>query len=168
VAGNLPYQITGPLLAKAAGLARQITRAVFLVQKEVADRLVATPGTKEYGALSVFLQAQFEIKKALSLKPGAFHPPPRVDSAVCVLLPREVPISEETPEFRRLVKAAFAARRKTLKNAWRSVAEMGLMERVAAQAGVSLDARGETLGAADFARVAEGLAALSPVEEPLT
>ncbi len=153
VCGNLPYQITGPLLSKSVRLARDIDRAVFLIQREVADRLVAEPGTKQYGALSVFVQAQFSVRRALLLKPGAFHPPPRVDSAVCVLSPLEVPVAEETRAFRLLVKSAFAARRKTLRNAWKSLAPGAVLDAAARGAGVSLDARGETLSPGQFASV---------------
>lgn len=159
VCGNLPYQITGPLLSRTAGLRDEIARAVFLIQREVADRLIAQPGTKDYGALSVFLQAQFEIKRSLTLKPGAFHPQPRVDSAVCVLTPLAVPITEETPRFRQLVKMAFFARRKTLRNAWRAFGELSLLQEAAEAEGFSLDDRGETLSAQQFAGVAARLGA---------
>ncbi len=159
VTGNLPYQITGPLLSKVTSLRAAIERAVFLVQKEVADRLVAAPGYKEYGALSVFVQTQFSVKREFHLKPGAFYPPPKVDSAVCVLIPRATPIAEETPLFRQLVRGAFAARRKTLRNAWKSVASPEVVARVAASCGISLDVRGETLSPLEFARMADALAA---------
>ena len=154
IAGNLPYQITGPLLEKTVLAGRFISRAVYLVQKEVAQRLAALPSTKEYGALSVFVQAQFHVKKSIILKPGAFYPSPRVESQVIVLIPHPVVIAEETPAFRRVVKAAFAARRKTLRNAWKSLLGADDLSAVAAAAGVSLDARGETLTVLQFAEVA--------------
>lgn len=157
VAGNLPYQITGPLLSKTTQLRHVIERAVFLVQKEVADRLVATPGGKEYGALSVFVQAQFSVTRPFTLKPGAFYPSPRVESAVCVLVPHTVPIAEETPLFRMLVRSAFGARRKTLRNAWKSIAASDVLAAAAETRGISLEVRGETLSATQFADMASEL-----------
>lgn len=160
VAGNLPYQITGPLLRKTVELASGIERAVFLVQREVAERLAAAPGRSDYGALSVFVQARFQVRRALTIRPGSFYPAPRVDSAVVVLEPHAEAVAEETPVFRSLVKLAFSSRRKTLRNAWRSLAPMETLSRVAETAGVSLDARGETLGVVAYARVARVLSEL--------
>jgi len=160
LAGNLPYQITGPLLRRTVALAPRIDRAVYLVQKEVADRLAAAPGSGDYGALSVFVQAAFAVERAFVIRPGSFYPVPRVDSAVVVLSPRSTPLTDETPLFRAVVKLAFAARRKTLRNAWRGLGAGPELERIAAEAGVRLDARGETLGVEQFARVAVGLAAV--------
>lgn len=154
LAGNLPYQITGPLIEKTVHMGREIERAVFLVQKEVADRLAASPGTKTYGALSVFVQAQFLVERAFVIKAGAFYPQPRVDSAVICLRPHPTAISEETWAFRKVVKAAFAARRKTLRNAWKSLAPSELLTTFAAASGVNLDDRGETLTVHQFAKMA--------------
>jgi 16S rRNA (adenine1518-N6/adenine1519-N6)-dimethyltransferase len=154
LAGNLPYQITGPLLEKTVHLGRKISRAVYLVQKEVAERLAAPENTKTYGALTVFVQAQFRVERAFVIKAGAFYPAPRVDSAVVVLTPHEEPLSEETAEFRKVVKSAFAARRKTLRNAWKALLPSEELAALAEEAGVSLDKRGETLTVEQFARVA--------------
>lgn len=158
LAGNLPYQITGPLIEKTVHLGRKISRAVYLVQKEVADRLAAKENSKIYGALSVFVQAQFRVERAFVIKAGAFYPQPRVDSAVVVLSPHETAISEETAEFRQVVKSAFAARRKTLRNAWKALLPPVELEDVARGAGISLDQRGETLTISQFAHVAAELA----------
>lgn len=155
LSGNLPYQLTGPLLERAVEHAAVFDRAVFLVQKEVADRLAAEPGTKEYGALTVFVQAAFAVHKARLVKPGSFLPPPEVTSAVVVLESRRPPIAEETERFRALVKAAFGARRKTLRNAWSKLGDDVLA--AAPTVGISLDARGETLSVEDFARLAHAL-----------
>lgn len=151
LAGNLPYQITGPLIEKTVHMAEGIERAVFLVQKEVADRLAAPPGSKTYGALSVFVQAQFAVKRAFVIKAGSFYPQPRIDSAVIVLAPLEVAHSKETPEFRRVVKGAFSQRRKTLRNGWKTLCSAGDLNRLAAECDIDLDRRGETLGVVDFA-----------------
>lgn len=156
LAGNLPYQITGPLIARATELAPRIDRAVFLVQLEVAHRLAAPAGTHDYGALSVFVQAQFRAERALVIRRGAFYPEPRVDSAVVVLTPRADPV-EESAEFRATVRAAFGQRRKKLKNAWRGLlgASDAAIASAARRAGVDLELRGEVLDVATFARMAE-------------
>ncbi|MGE0327001.1 MAG: 16S rRNA (adenine(1518)-N(6)/adenine(1519)-N(6))-dimethyltransferase RsmA [Polyangiaceae bacterium] len=156
--GNLPYQITGPLLERAVALAPYIERAVFMVQLEVADRVSAEPGGKTYGALSVFVQAAFEARRAFIVKRTAFHPQPNVDSAVIELISRRPALAEETPLFRALVKGAFAARRKTLRNAWKAAAREHLAD-AAAAAEIDLDRRGETLSVHDFARMERELLA---------
>jgi 16S rRNA (adenine1518-N6/adenine1519-N6)-dimethyltransferase len=156
VAGNLPYLITGALLERAVGLASRIDRAVFMVQAEVAERLLAPPGGKTYGALSVFTQAAFEVRRVISVRAGAFYPRPDVDSAVVLLVPHRPVRAEETDAFRDAVRAAFGARRKTLRNAWRGLYgwTREQLEARAAEAGISLDARGETLSVEDFVRIA--------------
>ena len=158
VAGNLPYQITGRLLEQATQVAAQIDRAVFMVQLEVAERLIAAPGTESYGALSVFAQAAFEVRRLLVSRAGAFYPRPDVDSAVVILTPFRPRRAEETQAFREAVRAAFGARRKTLRNAWKGLYGWTPEElaRRAAEAGISLDARGETLGVEEFVRIAKG------------
>jgi len=157
LAGNLPYQITGRLLERAVAHADALDRVVFMVQLEVADRLSASPGTKEYGALTVFVRAAFRVQKLFDVSRGSFHPPPEVTSAVVMLEPHRPRIAEETDVFRALVKGAFGARRKTLRNAWSRVAEPARIAEAAAAAGISLDARGETLDVEAFARMAAAL-----------
>jgi 16S rRNA (adenine1518-N6/adenine1519-N6)-dimethyltransferase len=156
LAGNLPYLITGRLLTLAIEAAAHVDRVVFMVQQEVADRLLARPATKEYGALTVFVRAAFDVARAMTVAPGSFYPPPEVRSAVVVLTPHLR--AKETPELRALVKAAFGARRKTLRNAWRGLFDdADALTRFAGACGVSLDARGETLDVEDFARAAAAL-----------
>jgi 16S rRNA (adenine1518-N6/adenine1519-N6)-dimethyltransferase len=163
LAGNLPYQITGQLLRLAVEQADHVDRVVFMVQKEVADRLIALPSTKAYGALTVFVRAAFSVRVVLEVPPGAFIPPPGVSSAVVALTPLRPSLARETDMFRAVVKAAFAMRRKTLRNAWRGVAEdAAAVAAAAAVAGVSLDARGETLDVAAFARMARALEDSAP------
>lgn len=157
LAGNLPYQITGRLLERAVAHADDLDRVVFMVQLEVAERLTAVPGTKAYGALTVFVRAAYDVKKLFDVSPGSFHPPPEVTSAVVLLAPRRPRAAEETELFRALVKAAFGARRKTLRNAWSRVADGERVHEAAAAAGISLDARGETLDVEAFARMASRL-----------
>ncbi|MGA7120989.1 MAG: 16S rRNA (adenine(1518)-N(6)/adenine(1519)-N(6))-dimethyltransferase RsmA [Polyangiaceae bacterium] len=156
--GNLPYAITGPLLRRAVELADRVERVVFLIQQEVADRLTATPGHKSWGGLSVFVQAAYEARRVVRAPPGAFYPSPEVTSAVVELVPANPPRAKETEAFRALVRSAFQARRKTLRNAWAKLApDAAALERAAAQAGIALDARGETLDVLAFARMAEAL-----------
>jgi 16S rRNA (adenine1518-N6/adenine1519-N6)-dimethyltransferase len=153
LAGNLPYQITGPLLQRAVGHTG-LVRAVFMVQAEVASRLLASPGTKEYGALTVFVRAAFDVARLMRVAAGSFYPQPDVTSAVVVLTPRGDRI-EETSRFQALVHAAFEKRRKTLRNAWRGLAPDDLIAAAALTAGVSLDARGETLSVEQFALMSD-------------
>jgi 16S rRNA (adenine1518-N6/adenine1519-N6)-dimethyltransferase len=155
--GNLPYSITGQLLRLAVEHAASVDRVVFMVQDEVASRLSARPGTKDWGALTVFVRAAFDVKRVLRAPPGAFHPPPDVTSAVVELTPLRPPRAQETERFRALVRGAFEARRKTLRNAWSRVAPAADVLAAAGKAGVDLDARGETLDVEDFARMAAAL-----------
>jgi 16S rRNA (adenine1518-N6/adenine1519-N6)-dimethyltransferase len=160
--GNLPYAITGPLLRRAMEHADRLERVVFMVQDEVAERLGASPGTKEWGALTVFTRAVFHVRRVLRVPPGAFHPPPEVHSAVVELVPLRPARALETGRFRALVRDAFQARRKTLRNAWsRQAPEPDVLAAAAARAGVSLDARGETLDVEAFVQMADALDALS-------
>lgn len=165
IAGNLPYLLTGPLLERATTLADRVDRVVFMVQAEVADRLVAQPSTKEYGALTVFVQAAFNVRRVITVRAGAFYPRPDVDSAVVALDSAKPRRAEETDTFREAVRAAFGMRRKTLRNAWKSLYGWSKdeLEARARHARISLDARGETLSVDDFARFAR--AALEPLQE---
>jgi 16S rRNA (adenine1518-N6/adenine1519-N6)-dimethyltransferase len=157
LAGNLPYQITGRLLELATEHAHALERVVFMVQLEVAERLAASPGTKAYGALTVFAGAAFAVTKLFDVSPGSFHPPPEVTSAVVLLTPRRPRLAEETDTFRALVKGAFGARRKTLRNAWSKVADPARVAAAAEASGIALDARGETLDVDAYARMARAL-----------
>jgi len=164
IAGNLPYQLTGPLLRITVEHAQRFDRAVYMVQLEVAERLTAAPSEADYGALTVFVTAALHVERKMIVRRGAFYPQPRVDSAVVLLTPRTAPLSEETEEFRAVVKAAFAQRRKTLRNAWRALRDVDdeRLSRAARAAQIDLDARGETLDAAAFGRMANELRRLRP------
>ncbi len=153
LAGNLPYQITGPLLTLATRAARHLDRVAYLVQLEVAARLTARPREGDYGALSVFVQAAFDVDRPLVVRRGAFYPQPNVDSALVVLTPRSAPI-EETETFSQLVRAAFAGRRKKLGNAWKGLSPREALASAASRAGIDLERRGEELDASAFARMA--------------
>ncbi len=152
--GNVPYYITTPILFHALQPPRA-RRAVFLVQREVADRLAADPGTRSYGALSVNVQAVATVERLFRVPAGAFHPPPRVESAVVRVEPRAEPaiLPEEEERFRTFVQAAFGFRRKQMRRVVRSIrsATADAAESVLAAAGVDPDARPETLSPTDFA-----------------
>ncbi len=163
--GNVPYYITTPILFHALRAPRP-TRAVFLVQREVAERMAAPPGSKTYGALSVTLQALADVELLFAVPRGAFKPPPKVDSAVVRITPRatpEVP-AEREDRYRRMVQAAFAQRRKQMRRVVRSLASLDATaaDRLLAAAGIAPDARPEVLSPTDFARLLAALEAISP------
>lgn len=157
VSGNLPYQITGRLLEMTIPVAPKIARAVFMVQKEVADRLAAAPASDAYGQLTVFVQASFAVERALIVRAGCFHPAPRVDSAVVVLKPLPKPRAVETDAFRAVVHAAFGARRKTLKNALAGLTQDPSRKAAVEATGIDLGRRGETLSVEEFDALARAL-----------
>lgn len=157
VAGNLPYSITGAILRNLVAQRVALSRAVVMVQREVRNRLVAPPASAEYGALTVFTRAAFEIDTVLRLGAGAFYPQPRVESAVVRLTPRARPLAEETAAFRTVVRGAFQSRRKTLRNALAAATDAALAARALADAGIDPDRRGETLDVAEFERLARAL-----------
>jgi len=119
VAGNLPYYITSPILEHVLGLGSLLQRAVFLIQKEVALRLAARCGTRDYGYLSVRTQLVADVEMLFTVPPGAFSPPPQVESAVVRLTPRAG--AHVTREFDRFLGTCFLHKRKTLKNNLRSL-----------------------------------------------
>jgi 16S rRNA (adenine1518-N6/adenine1519-N6)-dimethyltransferase len=156
IIGNIPYYITAPLIEKA--LTPPLPACVvFLVQREVADRLAAEPGSKRYGALSVGVQAVCRVEKLLVVKAGAFRPAPRVDSAVVRFTPRADPVivPHETAAFRAFVTACFSRRRKQLRNAVMAATgwPAGAVSTMLVELGLQATARPETLGAMDFARL---------------
>ena len=155
VAGNLPYNVSTPILFRIAGIADQVVDCTFMLQKEVVERMVADPGSAEYGRLSVMLQYRFAMATALRVPPGAFTPPPKVDSAVVRMKPLdERRVQARDPQrFAQVVACAFAQRRKTLRNALRAHAD----ETAFARAGIDPRRRGETLSVAEFVRLADAL-----------
>lgn len=154
VVGNLPYAITGGILRNLVDSRAHISRAIVMVQREVRDRLVAPPNTREYGALTVFTSAAFSIQTVLKLPPSAFHPQPKVHSAVVRLDVSATPRAEETPAFRQVVKAAFEQRRKTLRNALGAALGQERADHALASAAIDPVRRGETLSVEEFAKLA--------------
>ncbi|HEX6081707.1 MAG TPA: 16S rRNA (adenine(1518)-N(6)/adenine(1519)-N(6))-dimethyltransferase RsmA [Methylomirabilota bacterium] len=157
VAGNLPYSVGKPILAALVEAGPAIDEMTLMLQKEVADRVAAPPGSKTYGALSVLTQAAAQVRLAFAVPPGAFSPPPQVDSAVLHLRPhREPPVPIPDPHrFAAVVRAAFGQRRKSLANAL--AAGLAMPAEVARErcqaAGIDPGRRAETLSLAEFARL---------------
>ena len=161
-AGNLPYNIATPLILRLLELAEGPRTMTFMIQKDVALRLSAKAGSASYGSLSVAVQYAAHVEYGFSVGPSAFYPPPKVQSAVVRLIRRDVPAvrPRDLELFRKVVRAAFAYRRKTLVNSL-SLA-LGLpherIERAAAAAGIPTERRGERLELDDFSRLADALA----------
>ena len=156
VTGNIPYGITSPLLDQALEPPRP-RRIVFLVQKEVAERVAARPGTSAYGALSVGVQTVAAVEKLFAVPAGAFHPPPRVSSAVIRLTPLAAPAlrDAQVAEFRRFVVGLFGFRRKQLLRGLRELTgwPVDRAREALARAGARATARPETLEPAAFLRL---------------
>ena len=116
VAGNLPYNISTPILFHLLGFVNSIEDQHFMLQKEVIDRMVARPATSDYGRLSVMLQWRYEMENVLAVPPESFDPPPRVDSAVVRMVPRAEPAAVDEKLLSEIVQVAFSQRRKILRN----------------------------------------------------
>jgi 16S rRNA (adenine1518-N6/adenine1519-N6)-dimethyltransferase len=157
--GNLPYNISSPILFHVLEHAEAVRDMHFMLQKEVVDRMGAPPGSKVYGRLSVMLQAACTVTPLFTVAPGAFRPPPKVDSAVVRLVPRpagELGIADRAL-FEHLVRDAFGQRRKTMRNAVQALCTGADIEAV----GLRPDARAEQLAVTDFVRLANHIAATS-------
>jgi 16S rRNA (adenine1518-N6/adenine1519-N6)-dimethyltransferase len=156
LAGNVPYNITTPILFHAMRRPRP-ARAVYLVQWEVAERVVATPGSEAYGALSVNVQALAAATLLFKVSARAFTPPPKVESAVLRIVPRAEPLLREDEEepFRQLVQGAFGLRRKQMRRVLRTVRSWDAprADAALAAAGIDPEARPETLAPEDFLRL---------------
>jgi 16S rRNA (adenine1518-N6/adenine1519-N6)-dimethyltransferase len=156
--GNVPYNITTPILFHALRQPRP-KRMVFLVQREVADRMQASPGGREFGALTVNLQALAAVRTLFTVPAGAFHPKPKVSSAVVELVPRAtpaIPANAEAP-FREFVQAVFGMRRKQMKRLLRGIipASRGGAEEILEACGIDPEARPETLQIEQFVALFE-------------
>ncbi len=155
VVGNLPYNISTPLIFHLLNQLDHIDQMVFMVQKEVAGRLAARPGGKQYGRLTVMTALWLETEKLFDVPPSAFDPPPKVDSTVIRMKPRATPIIEkQSPHFdleltAKIVTAAFAQRRKTLRNALNSIVTVEQM----ALADIDPGSRAETVAPESYVRL---------------
>jgi 16S rRNA (adenine1518-N6/adenine1519-N6)-dimethyltransferase len=155
IVGNLPYNISSPLLFHLAAFEMHLRDVHVMLQREVVARMTATPGMPDYGRLTVMLQALFRVTRLFTVPAGAFRPAPKVESAVA----RLVPLREDRPHivnealFARIVAAAFGQRRKTLRNALGGLAS----EAQLLTAGIDPALRGEVLAVTDFVRLANAL-----------
>jgi 16S rRNA (adenine1518-N6/adenine1519-N6)-dimethyltransferase len=157
IVGNLPYHISTPLLFALLPVAAHVRDQHFMLQKEVVDRMVAAPGGKDYGRLSVMLQFRYRLARLFVVPPGAFSPPPQVSSAIVRMVPKPesgLPAVDEAA-FSRVVAAAFGQRRKTLRNALSGV----LDEAAIRDSGIDAGARAEALPVDAFVALARRLAA---------
>ncbi len=150
VIGNLPYNISTPLLFRLIGAAPAIIDLHVMLQREVVARMAAAPGSGDYGRLTVMLAPWVSVEQLFEIGPGAFRPPPRVWSAVARLTIRAQPAFAVAPQFAQLVSAAFSQRRKTLRNALRNLLEARDIE----ACGVDPQVRAETLAPEVFNRLA--------------
>jgi 16S rRNA (adenine1518-N6/adenine1519-N6)-dimethyltransferase len=155
IVGNLPYNISSPLLFHFASYAERIVDMHFMLQNEVVERMVAEPSTPAYGRLSVMLQYHFRMEKLLDVPPESFRPAPKVDSAIVRMIP--LPVSEIAVRneklFAAIVRTAFGQRRKTLRNTLRGYLDEADFERL----GINPQLRAENLAVADFIKVANYL-----------
>lgn len=153
--GNLPYNISTPILFHVLEHAEAIVDMHFMLQKEVVDRMAAGPGSKVYGRLSVMLQAVCEVIPLFDVPPSSFRPPPKVDSSIVRLLPR--PAGEagivDPAHFERLVRDAFGQRRKTLRNSVQALCDAGQIE----ASGLRPDLRAEQVSVAGFINLSNHL-----------
>jgi 16S rRNA (adenine1518-N6/adenine1519-N6)-dimethyltransferase len=156
VVGNLPYNVSSPILFRMVEIADRLADCVFMLQKEVVDRMVAEPGTADYGRLSVMLQYRFAMGMAFTVPPGAFTPPPKVDSAVVRMAPLAADrlVARDEQRFAQVVAAAFGQRRKTLRNATRAL----VPEEAFTRAGIDPGRRGETLSVEEFVALSDASA----------
>ena len=158
VTGNLPYNVSTAILEDLLPHHARVPRAAFLVQKEVADRIVAAPGTEAYGSFSLIVAAYAQPKILGKVRPGSFRPPPKVDSAFVGLELHPPPLPEaEMPAFIAFIRLAFSQRRKTLRNSLSSGWGREKSERVLAVAGIPEKARAEELGLGEFLGIYRGI-----------
>lgn len=168
VVANLPYNISSQVLFRFIDERFMFSELLLMLQKEVGDRLLAPPSCKDYGVLTVLCGLYFDMEKVMLVKPSSFRPIPKVDSAVLrfrVLPKPRIDVGDELL-FRRVVKASFAQRRKTLFNCLKSMEEVSdeaVLRHIFAGAGIDSQRRGETLSLAEFALLTKALGALRDV-----
>jgi len=153
IVGNLPYNISTPILFHLSRYADRVRDMHFMLQLEVVERMVAKPSTPEYGRLSVMLQTRFSMKKLFNVSPGAFRPPPKVESAVVRLVPLREKMGCDAEVLEKIVRGAFSARRKTLRNA------LPLAPQDYQELGIDPKLRPENLAPGDYVRIAQRISA---------
>lgn len=159
VCGNLPYHIASQLMFRVIDARAAVNRCVVMIQKEMADRIVAKPGTKEYGAIGVMLRTYADISTVVRVPAGSFLPPPKIDSTVIKLVPLAQPRTPITDEknYSNVVHAAFGQRRKTLRNALQSLWTVEKVDAALATTTIDGMRRGETLDIPEFGALALAL-----------
>lgn len=157
--GNLPYNIASPLIWDIVASCDCYERAIFMTQKEVAERICAAPGCRAYGALSVWVQAHAKVKFEFTVNPGSFRPPPRVDSAVVTFKP-QLSRPEHPDALKRLLQICFQQRRKQLGGIFRRMG-LGCLEQALNQLGIDGSQRPENLDLAQFLELSQKLAQCS-------
>ena len=159
VCGNLPYHIASQLLFKVIDARASVTHAVMMIQKEMADRIVAPPGGKEYGAIGVMLRTYADITAIAKVGAGSFVPPPKIDSTVIKLVPLAQPRAPiaDPKHYSAIVHAAFGQRRKTLRNALRAQFADEHVDAALVSTGIDGQRRGETLDIPEFAALAAAI-----------
>jgi 16S rRNA (adenine1518-N6/adenine1519-N6)-dimethyltransferase len=159
VCGNLPYHLASQLMFKVIDTRDRVQHAVFMIQKEMADRVVARPGGKDYGALGVMIRTYADVTTVIKVGAGSFLPPPKIDSTVIKIVPLAQPRAPITDEahYSDVVHAAFGQRRKTLRNALRARFSDEAIDAALAHAGIDGGRRGETLDIPEFAALATAL-----------
>ena len=160
IVGNLPYNISSPLLFHLVRFAPLVYDMHFMLQREVVDRMVAEPGSKEFGRLSVMLQYHFHMERLFVVPPGAFNPPPKVDSAIVRMIPVDFAklgpdsVADDPDIFARVVTTAFSQRRKMLRNNLRGL----VTESRLVTLGIAPTSRAEDISVADYVRLANFIA----------
>jgi len=153
IVGNLPYNISSPLLFHLARFVAQVQDQHFMLQKEVVERMVAEPGSKDYGRLSVMLQWRYQMELIFIVPPEAFDPPPKVESAIVRMIPITSPLECEQIKLEQVVTKAFSQRRKVMRNCLSGMfTEVQLVE-----AGIDPQSRPETVGLEEYVRLARAL-----------
>ncbi len=160
IVGNLPYNSSTPLLFHLSAVADQVADMHFMLQKEVVERMVAAPGSNDYGRLSVMLQYFFDMELLLEVPPESFDPAPKVDSAVVRMIPvrHRIGQADDFEHFARLVKQAFQQRRKTIRNNLKGLAD----EHDLAAVGISGQERPEQISPSQYVALSNRLAAAQP------
>lgn len=159
VAGNLPYSVSSPLLLAMLAQRERIARATVMLQREVAERLTARPSTKAYGSLTALFGLLADVEPLLEVGPESFTPAPRVDSSVIQIDWLEGPRHEvpSVPDFERVLRAAFAQRRKTLRNSLQTRFDRASIDAAGEATGLAMDRRAETLTVAELAALSRAL-----------
>lgn len=164
VVANLPYNISTPVMFRFLEERHRFSKLVLMLQKEVGERLAAPPDCGDYGITTVLLGLWFDIRREFLVAPGCFHPAPKVDSVVISMTPRELPLApvHDYRLFDRVVRAAFAQRRKTLVNCLKAagLADAAIMLKALEQCGIEGKRRGETLSIPEFASLSNELSSL--------